>query len=196
MSSDGVYLACCPSRHCAVYFLIGTPDLLNDAQVQVVVRRDPADAAFAVDAQQGAVLGPLVAGRCVELLSSTRRRDRRTSRYSSSFLLLCHRRGSPRRRLNSSMQSSLAPIRTSAVAPYCNLAKFGLGLLSPDLERPLSTCRHGLVVSIVGPQCDWGKRRDMTGVEFVAPASAVMLSECTTRGIEHASCLLSVQSSL
>ena len=63
MSSDGVYLARCPSRHCAVYFLIGTPDLLNDPQVQVVVRRDPADATFAVDAQQGAVLGPLVAGR-------------------------------------------------------------------------------------------------------------------------------------
>jgi hypothetical protein len=46
-----------------VYVLIGTPDLLKDTQPQVVVRGDPADAAFAVDAQQRAVLGPGVAGR-------------------------------------------------------------------------------------------------------------------------------------
>ena len=90
MHIDGVIPQPVPTGRYAVYFLIGTPDLLNDAQVQVVVRRDPADAAFAVDAQQSAVLGPFVAGRCVERSSSSRRRDRRILQYSSSFLHLCH----------------------------------------------------------------------------------------------------------
>src|ERR1700682_702497 len=62
-ATSWLLLALCPRGRDAVYFLIGIPDLLNDAKVQVVVRGDPADAAIAVHAQQGAVLGPCVAGR-------------------------------------------------------------------------------------------------------------------------------------
>src|SRR5262245_11750378 len=52
-----------PAGRDTVYFLIRAPDLLNDAQAQVVVRSDPADSAFAIDAQQSVVLGPSMAGR-------------------------------------------------------------------------------------------------------------------------------------
>lgn len=62
--------------------------------------------------------------------------------------------GMPRRQFISSIGSSLASSRTSSVAPYCNLAKFGLELLSPDLELPLSTCRQDPVISVVESQRD------------------------------------------
>ena len=63
-----------------MYVLVGTPDLLNDAQTQVVVGGDPADAVFAVDAQQGAVLGPVVAVACGVIVVITPQRDRRILR--------------------------------------------------------------------------------------------------------------------
>lgn len=52
-----------PLRCCPVHLVNGAPEQLDDLQIQVIMRRDPADTAFAINAQQGAVFGPIVTAR-------------------------------------------------------------------------------------------------------------------------------------